>query len=199
MEGSDQVTGVILAGGMGRRMQGVDKGLVELDGRELVSWVIDALRPNVSRIIVNANRNTEAYEKYGVSVIADSIDGYQGPLAGVEAGMANATTPWIYTCPCDSPMQSSALLPFMWQQLAGSGADIGLASDGQRTHPVFSLIKTDLLASLREYLGSGERKIDRWFDQHSLRTLDCSEYAGSFTNINTEEERLTAESLLAGR
>ncbi|OED35363.1 molybdenum cofactor guanylyltransferase [Chromatiales bacterium (ex Bugula neritina AB1)] len=198
MAGAEMITGVILAGGMGRRMNGVDKGLIQLHGRDLISYVIDALEPNVNRIIVNANRNLDAYEKYGVSVIKDSIEGYQGPLAGVEAGMAAATTPWIYTCPCDSPLQSTGLLPWMWRELSGTTADIGLAFDGQRTHPVFSLVKTGLLQSLRDYLGSGERKIDRWFAQHELIKIDCSQYVNSFININTEEERLDAESLVSG-
>lgn len=195
------VTGLILAGGMGRRMQGTDKGLVSLAGREMVSWVIDALKANVAEVIVNANRNELAYKNYGVRVIADSIEGYQGPLAGVEAGMAAATTSWIFTCPCDSPMQSSELLPYMWKQVQAQLANdadirIGLASDGQRTQPVFSLLHTSLLPSLREYLQSGERKIDRWFAQHSMTTVDCGEYADSFVNVNTDDEKLQLEEKL---
>lgn len=197
MSGREQITGVILAGGMGRRMNGVDKGLVDFAGREMVAHVIDALRPNVAEIVINANRNVDVYEKYGVTVVKDSIEGYQGPLAGVEAGMAGAATPWIFTCPCDSPMQSSALLPHMWQQIQATDATIGLAFDGERTHPVFSLLQTGLLASLRSYLANGDRKIDRWFAQHNLLTIDCSEYAASFMNINTEDERVSAESVKA--
>lgn len=189
----DQITGVILAGGMGRRMNGVDKGLVVLNGREMVSYVIDTLKPNVNEVVVNANRNIDAYEKFGASVVADSIEGYQGPLAGVEAGMSQAKTPWIFTCPCDSPIQSSLLLPFMWQQIKSTDANIGLAFDGERTHPVFSLLQTNLLESLRAYLAAGDRKIDRWFEQHKLLTIDCSNYAASFVNINTEEELRNAE------
>ncbi len=195
------VTGLILAGGMGRRMQGSDKGLVLLHGHEMVAWVIGALQSNVAEVIVNANRNEAAYTNYGVRVIADSIEGYQGPLAGIEAGMSAATTPWIFTCPCDSPLQSGELLPHMWRQLQAQLSEdadvrIGLASDGKRTQPVFSLLHTSLLPSLRSYLQSGERKIDRWFEQHKMMTIDCSEYADSFVNVNTEQEKALLEDRL---
>lgn len=219
-----QVTGLILAGGMGRRMQGSDKGLVHLAGREMVSWVIDALQSNVSEVIVNANRNQVEYNQLGVRVIADSIDGYQGPLAGVEAGMAAARTPWIFTCPCDSPLQSGGLLPYMWDRLQTQTSivensdsenrdtenpdtenrdepaiKIAMASDGERTQPVFSLLHTSLLPSLRSYLQSGERKIDRWFAMHQMITIDCSEYAGSFVNVNTEQEKHELEDRLKNK
>ena len=91
------VTGVILAGGMGRRMNGVDKGLVVLQQQEMIGWVVDILKPNVSEVIINANRNTSDYEKFAASVVKDSIDGFQGPLAGFEAGMSAANTEWVFT------------------------------------------------------------------------------------------------------
>ena len=195
------VTGLVLAGGMGRRMQGSDKGLVRLNGQEMVSYVIDALQANVAEVIVNANRNEQAYASYGARVIADSIEGYQGPLAGIEAGMSAAKTPWLFTCPCDSPLHSSELLPHMWDQMQTQLVDdatirIGLASDGVRTQPVFSLLHTSLLAHLRNYLQSGERKIDRWFAQHRMTTIDCSGYADSFVNVNTDEEKSRLEDRL---
>jgi len=196
LEDQAQITAVILAGGMGRRMNGLDKGLVKLNGQPMISYVIDVLKPNVQQVLINANRNAEDYEQFGVDVVADSIEGYQGPLAGFEAGMSQANTPWVFTCPCDSPIQSSQLLPTMWQRIKHSDANIGLAYDGERTHPVFSLLQTSLLSSLREYLAAGDRKIDRWFAQHKLLTIDCSEYADSFINVNTDEELASAEQLL---
>ena len=116
--------------------------------------------------------------------------------------MSAAKTPWIYTCPCDSPLQSSALLPHMWQQIQSrlsrndSSIRIGMASDGERTQPVFSLLHTSILPSLRSYLQSGERKIDRWFAEHKMLTIDCSEYADSFFNVNTEQEKSQLEEML---
>ena len=187
------VTGVVLAGGMGRRMNGVDKGLVLLQQQAMAARVVDILKPNVSEVIINANRNLADYGKFGARVVADSIDGFQGPLAGFEAGMSAADTTWVFTCPCDSPKQSPALLPHMFQSVTQNNADIGVAFDGERTHPVFSLVKTALLQSLQAYLAEGERKIDRWFDQHNLLTVDCSQYAASFENINTEEELKRAD------
>lgn len=190
---STSVTGVILAGGMGRRMNGADKGLILLKQDEMIAWVIKTLQPNVSEIVINANRNLADYEKYDATVVPDSIDGFQGPLAGFEAGMSVATTEWVFTCPCDSPMQSAELLPHMYDSVVSAGADIGVAFDGDRTHPVFSLLRTDLVDSLRIYLESGERKIDRWFAQHNIQTVDCQAFAQSFVNINTEEELHRAE------
>lgn len=190
---SNSITGVILAGGMGRRMNGADKGLVNLQNQKMISLVIDVLKPNVEQIIINANRNLSEYEAFGEKVVADSLEGYQGPLAGFEAGMAAAKTEWIFTCPCDSPLQSPELLPHMFSTVIANKAEIGVAHDGDRTHPVFSLLRTDLLSSLQNYLGNGDRKIDRWFEQHKLLTVDCKVYASSFININTEEELKQAE------
>ncbi len=188
-----QVSAVVLAGGMGRRMNGVDKGLVELAGRPMVQYVIDTLRKNVSTVLVNANRNQSSYEVFGARVVADSIEGYQGPLAGVEAAMSVVTTNWLYTCPCDSPLQPAQLLPHIWRQVQAAGAQIGMAHDGQRSQPVFSLINVELLTSLQDYLQRGERKIDRWFESHELLQVDCSDYARGFVNINTEAEKLQIE------
>lgn len=193
------VTAVVLAGGMGRRMDGVDKGLVTVAGREMISFVIETLAKNVDHIVVNANRNIDRYERYPATVVSDSIEGYQGPLAGIEAGLSAATTDWIFTCPCDSPMQSEGLLPHMWSAVKAAEAEIAVAHDGERTHPVFLLLRRDLLGSLRSYLEDGQRKIDRWFGKHRLATVDCSQYVQSFVNINTQEELALAERYLAQR
>jgi len=150
-------------------MNGADKGLVKLKNHQMTGLIIDILKPNVDEIIINANRNVAEYETFGEKVVSDSLEGYQGPLAGFEAGMAAASTQWLFTCPCDSPLQSPQLLPYMLKSVISENADIGVAHDGQRTHPVFSLLKTDLLSSLQHYLQS------------------------SFININTEEELAQAE------
>lgn len=196
MKLAGQVSAVVLAGGQGRRMDGQDKGLVELAGRPMVSYVIDTLRANGANVLINANRNLPRYREFGARVIADSIGGYQGPLAGVEAAMAVVDTPWLYTCPCDSPLQPVELLPHMWAQVQDAGAQIGMASDGERSQPVFSLLSTGLLASLRAYLDSGERKIDRWFQMHDVLHIDCSQFSRAFININTETEKLQIENEL---
>ena len=175
-------------------MNGADKGLVLLHQAEMISWVVNILKENVREVVINANRNLADYEKYDVRVVADSIEGFQGPLAGFEAGMSAANTKWVYTCPCDSPRQSPELVSHMFAEVTANNAEIGVAYDGDRTHPVFSLVKTDLLPSLRAYLESGERKIDRWFAQHKLQVVDCSDFAESFVNINTEEELQRTES-----
>ena len=99
----EDVTGIVLAGGMGRRMGGVDKGLVPLAGRPLVAHVLERLAPQAGAIIVNANQNRDRYAAYGHPVVADEVGGFAGPLAGLHAGMTAATTPYVVTVPCDSP------------------------------------------------------------------------------------------------
>ncbi|MGA7982585.1 MAG: molybdenum cofactor guanylyltransferase MobA, partial [Chromatiaceae bacterium] len=106
----ETVTGVILAGGMARRMGGQDKGLVHFSGRPLIEWVIEALRPQVRALLINANRHREIYAAYGCPVVADDIDGFQGPLAGFASAMAAAATPWIVTAPCDGPFLARDLV-----------------------------------------------------------------------------------------
>lgn len=196
---ASQVSAVVLAGGMGRRMDGMDKGLVELAGRPMVGYVIEALRANVTEVLINANRNQQRYQQFCDRVIADSIQGYQGPLAGVEAAMSAIDTQWLYTCPCDSPLQPVELLPHIWSQVQSAGAQVGMAHDGERSQPVFSLINAELLTSLRAYLARGERKIDRWFDMHDVLRVDCTKFARGFININTEADKRRIENELADR
>ena len=105
---SGTVTGIVLAGGLGRRMgdtvDGVDKGLLSLSGKPLVAHVIERLVPQVDVLLVNANRNADSYAQFGCQVVPDVIGGFAGPLAGLHAGMLAAATEWVVTAPCDSPL-----------------------------------------------------------------------------------------------
>jgi molybdopterin-guanine dinucleotide biosynthesis protein A len=190
------ITGVILAGGRGSRMGGVDKGLAPLAGRPMVSYVIDALRPQVGALLINANRSEDEYAAFGLQVIRDPLEGFAGPLAGMAAALAAARTPYVVTAPCDSPLLPNNLVPRLGEALSAARAQISVAHDGERMHPVFALMDRGLLDSLRAYLTSGERKIDRWFARHDLAVCDFSDEADCFLNVNDAGERRALESRL---
>lgn len=189
-----QITAVILAGGQGRRMGGKDKGLIHFSNKPLIQSVIEKILPQVEHIIINANRNTAAYEAFGYPVISDTMNDFQGPLAGILAAMICAPTKYIACVPCDGPMLSDTLVTRLASQLLENNAEIAVAHDGNRLQPVYVLISTFLIDSLEQYLLSGERKIDRWYAQHNVTMVDFSDSPDSFININTHQERDTLQS-----
>lgn len=185
----EQVTAGILAGGRATRMGGVDKGLVELGGRPMVEYVLDALRGQTSRMLINANRSVDQYERYGVQVVRDHQAGFLGPLAGIASMMAAADTEWLLTSPCDSPQVPADLGARLWQVVARDDAEIGVAHSGERLEPVFALLRCSLLGDLEAYLDAGERKIDRWYQRHRMATADFSDCPEMFVNVNTLSQR----------
>lgn len=189
MNRQDEITAVILAGGRGRRMGGVDKGLVEFNERPLIEHVIEAIAGQVRTLMINANRNLVQYQRFGYPVIADSISDYQGPLAGFLAAMEVAQTPYIVTVPCDGPLLAPDLVERLVAALERESAEIAVAHDGKRIQPVYALIPVALKPSLQRYLQDGDRKIDLWYARHQVALADFSDLPASFMNINTEEER----------
>lgn len=185
-----QVTAVILAGGMGRRMGGQDKGRLEFHGHPLIEFILDAIRPQVDSILINANRHQQEYASYGYPVLGDLLEGYQGPLAGFAAGLGASTTPYIVTLPCDGPILAPDLVARLLKALDRDEADIAVAHDGERLQPVYALIPKRLLPDLENFLASGDRKIDRWYAQHAMALADFSDTPQMFMNINTPEDRL---------
>jgi molybdenum cofactor guanylyltransferase len=186
------ITAVILAGGMGRRMGGLDKGLIEFDGRLLVEILIDKLQKQNVKIIINANRNQSVYGGYGFPVINDELSDYQGPLAGFASAMAAVDTQYILALPCDSPLLSDQYVERFIEchNLPDNKcAPISVAHDGERLQPVHALINVDLLPSLNTFLDSGDRKIDRWYAQHQFNQVDFSDQRDMFRNINTPEDQ----------
>jgi molybdenum cofactor guanylyltransferase len=182
------ITAVILAGGQGRRMGGQDKGLIEIDGRVLAAILIDQLEPQVSNILINANRNRERYQDFGYPVVSDQLDDYQGPLAGFACAMNAVDTDFILTLPCDGPLLATDYVARFIASQAQTGAPICVADDGERLQPVHALIRVDLLSSLNSFLDSGDRKIDRWYAMHDFVHTDFSDCAGMFHNINTPSD-----------
>ena len=186
---NDQITGLILAGGRARRMGGVDKGLVELDGRPMVTHVVGRLAPQVGRIIINANRNLAVYRAWSNTVVKDRNGEYDGPLAGVASGLEAADTEFMLTVPCDCPLVANDLTERMYHGLISERAEVAVATDGQRLQPVFMLLARGLLASIESFLATGERKIDKWFENHAVTVVDFSDEPDTFLNINSIEEK----------
>jgi molybdenum cofactor guanylyltransferase len=183
-----EITGVILAGGRGRRMGGLDKGLIELAGRPLVEQVVNALAPQVQTILINANRNAEIYARYGYPVVADDLHDYQGPLAGLVAAMAVATTPWFLSVPCDAPYPHPELASRLTAVLQQNRAELAIAHDGSRLQPIYALIPVTFASDIRIYLNSGERRIGYWYTTHRMAIADFSDSPAYFRNINSPEE-----------
>ena len=184
----DDVTGLILAGGRGSRMGGVDKGLQPFRGKPMVAHVIERLAPQVGELLVNANRNAEAYASFGHRVIADEIEGFAGPLAGFERGLAHAQGALVVTVPCDSPFLPCDLVARLRAALEGGGAELAVAKTGEQAHPVFSLMRRAVLPSLQQFLAGGQRKIDRWYAALNVVEVPFDDEADAFLNINTRGE-----------
>ncbi len=197
--GGPPVTGVVLAGGRGRRMAGRDKGLIPLAGRPVVELVLDRLAPQVDQVLINANRNRPAYAAYGYPVVGDHHEGFAGPLAGMASALAAADTDLVLTVPCDTPWLPTDLMSRLGAAREVAEAEIVTVDDGVTTHPVLALLHRDLLPSLEASLAEGERKIDRWFARHRMGLADFSDCPEAFTNINTPGERAAAEAGLSGQ
>ena len=185
---SDKITGVILAGGLGRRMGGIDKGLQELRGQPMVHWVVERLAPQVDELLINANQNAERYAAFGHRVVPDQIPDFAGPLAGLHAALSAATHPLVATAPCDSPFLPADLVSRLLAALTAANADLAVARTFEQPHPVFCLCKREVLPHLTEFLESGGRKIDRWYSTLNIVEVAFDDEAAAFENINTREE-----------
>ena len=179
-------------------MGGRDKGLLPLAGRPMIEYVIEALRPQVDTLLINANRNRETYAGYGFRVVPDDTSDYPGPLAGMAAAMAAAPPGAILTVPCDGPWLPPDLARRLEAGRVAQDVPICMAHDGHRAQPVFALLDRDLLPSLREYLARGGRKIDLWYAQHGAATADFSDCPEVFINVNTPEDSAEVAARLAG-
>ena len=183
-----RVTGLILAGGQGRRMGGVDKGQQRLRGKPMVAWVLERLKPQVTEVIINANQNQAEYAQLGCRVVGDEIGGFAGPLAGLHAGLKANVHPFLVTVPCDSPFLPLDLVRRLHAALVAAHADLAVAKTGDQPHPVFSLVRESLAGDLAKFLESGGRKIDAWYAALKVVEVPFDDEADAFSNINTPEE-----------
>jgi len=182
------VTGLILAGGKGSRMGGVDKGLQVFRGKRLVDHVYERLLPQVGGVIINANQNQDEYRSFGVRVVSDAIGGFAGPLAGFHAGLSVSKRPFLASVPCDSPFLPNDLVERLYNRMNETGAELAVAKTGDQPHPVFCLMRRGLLDHLGDFLKGGGRKIDAWYATLNVTEVAFDDQAEAFSNINTREE-----------
>ncbi|WP_311223957.1 MULTISPECIES: molybdenum cofactor guanylyltransferase MobA [unclassified Acidovorax] len=195
------ITGLVLAGGRGSRMGGVDKGLQSFMGQPLALNALMRLQPQVGRTLVNANRNLPAYAAFGAPVCPDALTDYPGPLAGFMTGLQRCETAWLLTVPCDTPLFPHDLAARLAAATDAAGADIAMAAARQaddrtgemtvRTQPVFCLMRVSLLDSLVQFIQAGGRKIGRWTDQHACAVVPFDQPGDdprAFLNANTPAE-----------
>ncbi|WP_153915116.1 molybdenum cofactor guanylyltransferase MobA [Shewanella sp. TC10] len=190
---SVQIDAVILAGGMARRMGGIDKGLVELSGKPMIVHTIERVKPQVNSIMINANRSQAEYAEFGYPVLSDLESGYLGPLAGMVTAMGQTQADLLLVVPCDSPMLPTDLCERMYASLKEADADIVVASDGEHHQPVVLLLKPHLKASMQAFLDAGDRKIFLWYEQHKYVVTSFADQPNAFVNVNTLEQKLVIE------
>lgn len=187
----DQITGVILAGGRGSRMGGVDKGLQAFRGAPMALHVMMRLAPQVGTLMINANQNLAPYEAFGVPVWPDELQGFAGPLAGLQTALNHCETEYLVSAPCDSPFLPPDLVARLGDALAKQNADLAVAVTGEvgqrQPHPVFCLMKGSLLPHLTLFLQEGGRKIDAWYASLAVAEVHFAD-ENAFRNINTLEE-----------
>jgi molybdenum cofactor guanylyltransferase len=190
------LTGLVLAGGRGMRMGGVDKGLQLLRGEALASHVLKRLAPQTGALLISANRNADVYAAlgapFGATVVADTLTGFPGPLAGLLAGLRAAGTPFVLSAPCDSPGLPADLAARLAHALEAQGADIATVTTtdslgNTSIHPVFALLRTSLADDLSAFLEAGERKVRAWYARHKTAEVAFTDER-AFYNINSLQE-----------
>lgn len=213
MIAAHDITGLVLAGGQGSRMGGVDKGLQTLHGVPLVLHALRRLQPQVGPLLINANRNPAAYAAWGVPVCADDVPGFAGPLAGFLAGLARCRTPWLLTVACDTPLFPADLAHRLASAATLQQADIAvpLARGGDagsgpneplHPQPVFCLMRASLHDRLAHYLGAGGRTVGAWMAQERCTRVPFDQPGDdprAFLNLNTLDELRQLEQAGADR
>ena len=192
------ITGVVLAGGHGRRMGRRDKGLIEFAGKALVAHVVEALRPQVQAVLISANRNTEQYAAFGYPVLGDAEPGFVGPLAGIATAMRAVRTHWLLCAPCDMPLLPQDLASRLSQCVAEQHCAGCAVTSAQQAQPLCALLHRDLADSLEQFLASGQRAAHDWIIRSSLGWCDFSDEAMHFLNLNTPADIARLEAQLNG-
>lgn len=175
---------LLLCGGRGQRMGGRDKGLLEWQGRPLIAWLHELVRPLTDDLIVSCNRNSERYAPFADQLVADADEHFQGPLAGIRAGLKAARHDQLLVLPCDAPRLDRALLEALLRQ---AGARPVVVRQGEFWEPLFSLIPKSLEMALEEAWLAGERSPQRWLNCHAPKALDCPPNDPRLANFNTPE------------
>lgn len=191
MKKTSNITAVILAGGQGSRFTGVDKGLIELNKIPLIKHIVNRVQPQIEKIIISANRNIEAYERFSFSVYEDDITDFAGPLAGILKALQHSQTEWLLSVPADSPFLPDDLVQRLMNNIQDN--KIAMPHDGKYLQPTFALIHKSMAPSLKAFLAKGGRKTRVWMQQQPHIIVDFSDQANAFFNINTEDDLKYAE------
>lgn len=162
-----------------------------------MAYALEALGAVAGRVLVSANRNQDAYGRFGYPVLPDLEGGFEGPLAGLLAAMRAADTPYVLTAPCDAPLMSGPLLARLPAALAEAGAELCAAHDGERLHPVFLLAERRLADDLAAYLASGQRKVDAWLQRHRLALAGFADCPEALANLNQPDDLAALDASLA--
>lgn len=186
------VSGVVLAGGLGSRLGGEDKGLINICGRGMIEYVIDRFEPQVDNLFINANRNLERYAALGYSVVQDKRTDYAGPLAGMAAALEFCSTGYLATVPCDVPFLPENFVARLVHEMDSAAASIGVAVGAGRPQPAFTLISTKLLHSLTTFLEDGGRKISTWYRQQDYVEVNFEPADDGFANVNCPDDLAAA-------
>lgn len=182
------ITALILAGGRAARMGGADKGLLDCGGRRLLEEVLDRVAPHVEHILISANRNLDAYRRYGHPVITDAMADFAGPLAGVERGLDRCSTDWLWIVPCDAPRVDGELLTRLMTACRSSNATAAVPIEHGSLHPTFALVHRSLHAALAEFLSRDKRAVRDWLAALAATRVECDDHPEWFANINTPED-----------
>ncbi|NOX09984.1 MAG: molybdenum cofactor guanylyltransferase [Gammaproteobacteria bacterium] len=189
-------TAIILAGGQANRMAGINKGLIEINGKSCIQYIINVLTPQTSSILINANKNRSDYQHYGYPVIKDNQQGYLGPLAGIETALTHATHPLILTLPCDAPLIRPELITRLLEAMTNNKCDVCIAHDGKHLQPVFTLLRKSQLTSLHEFIKNGGRKTRTWLLSLNHCLVDYSDHPEQFFNMNSPADKTRLEDLI---
>lgn len=182
------VTALILAGGQATRMGGEDKGLLVCAGRPLIAHVLARVAPCVDAVLISANRNLDAYRRYGHPVIEDARADFPGPLAGIARGLELCTTDWLWVVPCDAPLVDARLLQRLMDACREQNAPAAVPTEAGWMQATFALLRRDVLASLHHYLDRDQRAVHAWLKKLPAAAAACDDHPEWFVNLNTPEE-----------
>jgi molybdenum cofactor guanylyltransferase len=187
------VSAVILAGGLSRRFQGEDKGLIELAHRPLAAWTAERLSGHAAEVLINANRNLSRYAAIGHTVVPDHLPGYPGPLAGLLSAARTAQQEWLLCVPCDVPFLPLNLVMQLHHHATTSQVRLARAADETGTHFAIMLVHRELMADLDDFLREGGRQVQAWQARHACETIYFGDDPYAFLNINTPDDLRKAE------
>lgn len=185
---AEEISAVILAGGMGRRMNNQDKGLIQWQGKPIIEHILSQLTPQCGEILINANRNLDQYARYRLPLVSDEIEGYQGPLVGILSAMKQCNHDYLLCLPCDTPHPPENLVAQLMTCMETDKARCATAHDGERLQPLFSLMSCSVLPELENFLHNGQRKVHDFFMSLQPAICDFSAQASRFKNMNTPED-----------